>query len=51
MGGNSQIDPFDEEDSFEDEYFDGDELDNDLLYLLYDLEEYDFYLEEPEDDS
>ena len=40
MGWNDRQDPLDE-DSFEDEYFDGDELDDDLLYALYDAEEYD----------
>lgn len=40
MGWNDRQDPLDE-DSFEDEYFDGDELDDDLLYALYDAEDYD----------
>ena len=48
MGWNDRQDPFDEEDSFEDEYFDGDELDDDLLYALYDEEEYEFVLNEME---
>jgi hypothetical protein len=42
MGWNDRHDPFDDEDSFEDEYFDGDDLDDDLLYALYDEEEYEF---------
>lgn len=42
MGWNDRHDPFDDEDSFEDEYFDGDELDDDLLYALYDEDEYEF---------
>lgn len=37
-----RIDPYDDEDSFEDEYFDGNDLDNDLLYFLYDEDEYEF---------
>ena len=48
MGWNDRQDPFDEEDSFEDDYFDGDELDDDLLYALYDEEEYEFVLNEME---
>ena len=48
MGWNGRHDPFDDEDSFEDEYFDGDELDDDLLYALYDEEEYEFVLNEME---
>lgn len=45
-------DPYDEDDSFEDEYFDGNDLDDDLLYSLFDEEEYDFdeLLEGKEDD-
>jgi hypothetical protein len=42
MGWNDRQDPFDEEDSFEDDYFDGDELDDDLLYALYDEDDYEF---------
>jgi hypothetical protein len=42
MGWNDRIDPFDDEESFEDEYFDGDELDDDILYSLHDTDEYDF---------
>ena len=41
MGWNDRIDPYDSEDSFDDEYFDGDDLEEDLLYLLFDADEYD----------
>ena len=41
MGWNDRIDPYDPEDSFDDEYFDGDDLEEDLLYLLFDADEYD----------
>lgn len=46
-----RIDPYDKEDSFEDEYFDGEDLNKDMLYSLYDEDEYDFEeLPEEEDD-
>lgn len=41
MGWNDNLDPYDDEESFDDEYFDGDELDDDLLYSLFDEDEYD----------
>jgi len=47
MGWNDHLDPYDDEDSFDDEYFDGDELDDDLLYSLFDEDEYEL-LEEDE---
>jgi len=46
-----RIDPYDEEDSFEDEYFDGDDLDDDLLYSLFDEDEYDELLDDEEDEQ
>jgi hypothetical protein len=49
MGWNDRLDPFDDEDSFDDEYFDGDELDDDILYSLFDAEEYDVLDDEEED--
>lgn len=50
MGYSERIDPYDEEDSFEDEYFDGEDLDDDLLYSLYDEDDYDDLLEGEEDE-
>jgi hypothetical protein len=47
MGWNDHLDPY-EEDSFDDEYFDGDELDDDLLYSLFDEDEYEPLDEEDE---
>ena len=47
MGWNDNLDPYDDE-SFEDEYFDGDDLDEDLLYSLHEEDE-DFIIVEDED--
>lgn len=47
MGWNDHLDPYDDE-SFEDEYFDGDDLDEDLLYSLHEEDE-DFIIVEDED--
>ena len=40
MVGNDPLDSYDDEGLFDDEYFDGDELDDDLLYSLFDEDEY-----------
>lgn len=47
MGWNDHLDPYDDE-SFEDEYFDGDDLDEDLLYSLHEEDE-EFIIAEDED--
>lgn len=50
MGWKDRKDPYDAEDAFEDEYFDGNDLDKDLLYDLHDEDDYDFTpLEEDQD--
>ena len=49
MVHNNRIDPYDNEESFEDEYFDGNDLDDDLLYSLYDEDEYDELLDSAEE--
>lgn len=50
MGWNDREDSFTDEDSFDDEYFDGDDLDDDLLYSLFDADEYDVLDDDEEDD-
>jgi hypothetical protein len=40
MGWNDHLDPYNNEDLFDDEYFDGEDLDKDLLYSLFDDDEY-----------
>jgi hypothetical protein len=42
MVQNEHLDPFDKAEAFEDEYFDGRDLSEDLLYHLYDESEYDY---------
>lgn len=49
MGWNDHLDPYDDE-SFEDEYFDGDDLDEDLLYSLHEENEEDEFLIAEDDD-
>jgi hypothetical protein len=52
MGWNDHLDPFDEAEAFEDEYFDGEDLSEDLLYHLYDESEYDYEIfEDTEEDQ
>jgi hypothetical protein len=46
MGRNDALDPFDFEDDYDDFYFDGDDLDDDLLYALFDAEEYETWDDE-----
>lgn len=39
-------DPFDDVDYEDDDYFDGEELDEDLLYSIFDEDEYELFEEE-----
>lgn len=50
MGRNEALDPFDFEDAYDDVYFDGEELDYDLLYELHSLEDYDILVLDEDDE-
>jgi len=50
MSNPDELDPFDLEDELDDLYFDGEELDGDALYALFDVEEYEALEDEAEEE-